>query len=289
MPSKTSHIFLSTKKYLAFVLSVCFIVTMAEGAHATDDAVCQEYAQIAGDQYKENQTLDCGFDGLRWNNNAVAAFLFCKAVGESAAEDETSKRENQLNKCRQRNADNGQPQNNGNVIQGVIIGTIVLPAGEKGPADRCRAQLSHKAAGSTRNRAQTASKSGWERKAKSAYGERFAKFDLAREASYKCSRGNGSHLCEALGKPCDGVREIPQNTNRCKAKLTSEGRGANRNDAEEAAVGNWENEAKAAHGTRFATFSLGKEKSVRCSRPIGNNPHKCIASASPCDGVREIK
>ena len=103
----------------AIILKTILLSFIAAGvlhsgsAYAASDQVCHEYAATAAAQHRENQQLGCGFHGPRWNDNGPAAFIFCKAVGKSAARDETDIRETKLSGCRQAGNSNNQNNNNG--------------------------------------------------------------------------------------------------------------------------------------------------------------------------------
>lgn len=61
---------------------------------------CRNYAQTAVDQHAENLSLNCGFQGARWNGDFQRHRNWCRTVGDNARTRETDVREQRLQQCR---------------------------------------------------------------------------------------------------------------------------------------------------------------------------------------------
>lgn len=114
--------------FAPIVLAIAGMIAVMPAAYA---AGCDSYGRTAKAQQRENRDLGCGFRGERWHTNKTAHKLFCLAVGENIADDETALRESRLQQCRVAragerfqdneeisNGTNGRFQNNEVVIIG---------------------------------------------------------------------------------------------------------------------------------------------------------------------------
>ena len=64
---------------------------------------CNQYAEQAVAQQRENLRLKCGFGGPKWSMDGKAHYKWCKEGNRgSIAGGELEKRENRLKKCRAR-------------------------------------------------------------------------------------------------------------------------------------------------------------------------------------------
>jgi hypothetical protein len=77
------------------------------GGGDADQVRCRNYADEAVALNRENNNLDCGFTGPRWNASRSGHYQWCLDNSESAARAEAKGRRNQMQSCRDENAGGG--------------------------------------------------------------------------------------------------------------------------------------------------------------------------------------
>ncbi|MCR9138902.1 MAG: hypothetical protein NXI27_23065 [Alphaproteobacteria bacterium] len=78
------------------------IALLANGsllAHAASDLECAQYAETTVEQHAENLKQGCGFSGLRWHDNKLGHFVFCKAADTNTINAEIQLRASMLEQC----------------------------------------------------------------------------------------------------------------------------------------------------------------------------------------------
>ena len=284
--------------------------------HAASDSFCHSYANQAAAQHHENIRLGCGFQGLRWNDNKPAAFIYCKVAGKGSSNNETNQRENSLNQCRIANqtqepavGEQGQDFTDGSadnensgttevlhgsntqVIQGIVDPGVVIPAGSKGAGRDCKTPVSAEAVANSRQQAQKSSKALWHIAAKAKYGIKHSSFDDSTKASYTCKQVGNKHTCVAKGQPCDNVPEINANTQEentttsvCQKKSHTHAQWYSGDETLPIwytwVKTNWEYKAGEKYGYKYARIDDAKNPYVTCKKT--KTGYKCSASGTPC-------
>ncbi|PWQ92234.1 hypothetical protein [Leucothrix pacifica] len=72
---------------------------------------CNDYADVAIEQFAKSKTLSCGFSGPRWNNDRQGQFNWCLTVLEPFAITERGFREDALKTCQENKSSGNNPQN----------------------------------------------------------------------------------------------------------------------------------------------------------------------------------
>ncbi|WP_419913714.1 hypothetical protein [Hoeflea sp.] len=86
---------------IGYALPVLFASLTAglNQAQAASDAECTQYAETTVRQYADNLELGCGFSGLRWHDNKLGHFVFCKAADLHTINAEIEVRAAMLKQC----------------------------------------------------------------------------------------------------------------------------------------------------------------------------------------------
>jgi hypothetical protein len=69
---------------------------------------CRDYAEEALQAGAENERLQCGYEGERWNARYIRHFNWCMSVAQDVSDAEREKRRRALRRCRE-DADGGDP------------------------------------------------------------------------------------------------------------------------------------------------------------------------------------
>ncbi len=88
-------------------------VLLASGlmpANAASDVECAQYAETTVRQHAENLKLGCGFSGLRWHDNKLGHFVFCKAADTNTVNGEIEVRTEMLKQCSPDVAEDPEPE-----------------------------------------------------------------------------------------------------------------------------------------------------------------------------------
>lgn len=96
-------------RYLPVILSVIW-ASAGAAAHAASDAECVKYAEKTVGQHTDNLKLGCGFSGLRWHDNKIGHFVFCKATDKNTIDAEIEVRAVLLQQCSPDVAEDPAPQ-----------------------------------------------------------------------------------------------------------------------------------------------------------------------------------
>ena len=278
------------------------LMVFLPGMAAADLAsFCTAYATSAVDQQRENIERGCGFQGLRWTNNGGAAFIYCMAAGEGPAGLEQSIRETKLAECRAaQGAEQGDGQQGGNAdagggnapgpADGAANGEVmVLPAGAAGDGSACKPSFSISNTGRDMDDAAANARRVWEDRTARQWGDAWADFDRAEQASFQCQIINGKPTCEATGQPCaEGAaggeaRIFPAGAQRgadCKAELRAAGAGNAYNIAGARARAAWEQSAESLYGVYHRDFDMAVDARYSCTS--GNGQVICEAVGTPC-------
>lgn len=79
-------------------------------ALAASDVECAQYAETTVAQHADNLKLGCGYSGLRWHDNKLGHFVFCKAVDKNTIDAEIQVRAAMLEQCAPDAAEDPQPR-----------------------------------------------------------------------------------------------------------------------------------------------------------------------------------
>lgn len=95
--------------------TVCVMVSalFATGwtsAQAASDVECAQYAETTVAQHADNLRLGCGYSGLRWHDNKLGHFVFCKAADKNTIDAEIQVRAAMLQQCSPDVVEDPQPQ-----------------------------------------------------------------------------------------------------------------------------------------------------------------------------------
>lgn len=89
----------SSSPFTAILYSAIGLACAIPAARAASDMECTSYAEKTVAQYAKNLTLGCGFSGLRWHDNKIGHFIFCKAANKTAINTELQVRSALLDQC----------------------------------------------------------------------------------------------------------------------------------------------------------------------------------------------
>lgn len=100
---------MTTTRTVIIALSA-LLATGWTSALAASDVECAQYAETTVAQHADNLKLGCGYAGLRWHDNKLGHFVFCKAVDKNTIDAEIQVRAALLQQCAPDAVDDPQPR-----------------------------------------------------------------------------------------------------------------------------------------------------------------------------------